>query len=153
MELYSMHSLLSGFSFFCFMLLAVRKASVVYCQFQMAAPPWPPTSHPFLSWLPRPVSRNCRGSRGNHGAEGGEAGHTGPCLGWHRLKPDPRSRRRPGQWRFWEAGPPAPHAASIPTTPASAGCSWSLGRGSRPGLWPARPLLYGHIQASGSGDR
>ena len=88
------------------------------------------------------MSRNCRGSRGNHGAEGGRlATQALPRVAQTQTRS--RSRRRQTQWRFWggRAAPCLMQPASQQLLPPQEPRLEPQGGGSRPGLWPARPLL------------
>ena len=117
------------------MLLAVRKASVVYCQFQMAAP----HGH-------QPVILSCPGYRacvqklyrlqGESRCGRWEAGHTGPASGGTDSNQIPKQETADPVEILGRPGCTLPHAASIPTTPASAGTSaGASGRGQ-----PARTV-------------
>lgn len=90
MELYSMHSLLSGFGFLRGFFGGEKGLSGLLTLISGSHPSWPPASHPFLSWRPSSCPETAEAPVGITVRKVGGWPH-GPCLWWHGLRPDPEA--------------------------------------------------------------
>lgn len=130
MELYSMHSLLSGFSFFLFYVFGSEKGLSGLLPISGGRPSRPPASHPFLSWLPSLCPETVEAPVGITVRKVGGWPHR-PHLGWHRLRPDPEA----GDGRpSGDSGEAGLHSASCSRHPNNSclhrNLGWSLRAGA-----------------------